>query len=682
MLTRTAASFSDSFRSSTVTPIGDHSFGNGICAHCGDFEAAKLVNGVYEIGNAGQLYWFAKLVDGGELNASAVLTANITVNEDVLLDGELNEDADLRKWNAIGANAKKFGGTFDGRGFTVSGLYYDNDKTTGGYIGLFASISESAVVKNVTVADSYLCGYRYIGAIVGQNVGGTIENCANDGSVVTGSSSYIGGIVGGSSGTVTGCHSSGVISSDEGNNIGGIVGTNSGVVELSYNTGAVMSQCCSDEHCVGGIAGENLGAIRNCYNTGAVSNKGSASGGIAGKADGGIIENCHNMGSVSAKADAGNIIGKHYNDPEIKNCFYLGDPNELGTAGSAAKTAEDFASGAVAYLLNYASSKDDVIWKQNLGTDAYPNFDGAVVYFNPVNGSYSNSSECSHIPGEPEHLFVVNPTCTEDGSYDSVVFCLACGEELSRETIVIPAHGHAAGDPVRENEVAATCTTDGSYDMVTYCTVCGEEVSRESFTITAPGHDWQNGSCGNCGETQPAPAVNPFIDVKEGDYFYNAVLWAVENKIAAGTTTTTFSPDDELLRCQFVTFLWRAAGRPEPTSTVNPFVDVKPTDYYYKAVLWAVEKGITAGVSADRFAPNGITTRAQAVSFLWRYMGRPDAPVSSKFTDVKAGEWYAKAIYWAVEARVTAGVTNSLFGINDVCNRAQAVTFLYRAMGK
>ena len=421
-----------------------HNFENGFCDHCSEYEPAELVDGVYQISNAGQLYWFAKLVDGGTLDADAVLTADITVNE----------DAGQRKWNAIGANSKKYGGTFDGQNFTVSGLYFDNDATTGGYVGLIASLSESGVVKNVTVADSYLCGYRYIGAVVGQNNGGTIENCHNDGTVVTGSSSHIGGIVGGNTGTVTGCSNKGEVSSSDGNNIGGIAGSNAGTVELSFNTGAVISDCCSDEHCVGGIAGENTGTIRNCYNTGSVSNDGSASGGIAGKADGGTIENCHHVGSVSGKADAGPIIGKAYNSPAVDNCYYLSDTETDTLDGTTAKTAAAFADGDVAALLNGDAA--DPIWKQTIGTDAYPTFDGSAVSH-------------THTPGTAVRENEVPATCTEAGSYDSVVCCAECGEEISRETVTVPATGHS-----NENGT---------------CTVCGEHLGIARNTATDTIYD-------------------------------------------------------------------------------------------------------------------------------------------------------------------------------------------------
>ena len=454
--------------SGTTVPMTGHSYVGGFCADCDDYQPAELVNGVYEIGNAGQLYWFAKLVDGGTLDADAILTADITVNEDVLMDGALNEDGTFRKWNAIGTNAKKYGGTFDGQNFTVSGLYFNTSSSS--YIGLIASMSASGEVKNVTVSDSYICGKRYIGAVVGQNVGGSIENCRNEASIVTAGDSNVGGIAGGSSGTVTGCSNSGEISSEEGNNIGGIVGSNTGTITLCFNTGAVLSDCCSDEHCVGGIAGESAdGTIRNCYNTGAITNAGSAAGGIAGKADDGTIENCHNVGTVSGKTNAGGIIGKDYNSPTVSGCYYLADSETDALDGTSAKTAAVFASGEVAYLLNGSTSEGDLVWKQTIGTDAAPSFEGATVYYNAETGTYTNELH-THTPGEPVRENEIAATCTEDGSYASVVYCDGCGEELSRETVAVPATGHSYAGGI--------------------CTVCGEPDPDHVPEVTVIASGW------------------------------------------------------------------------------------------------------------------------------------------------------------------------------------------------
>ena len=174
--------------------------------------------------------------------------------------------------------------------------------------------------------------------------------------------------------------------------------------------------------------------------------------------------------------------------------------------------------------------------------------------------------------------------------------------------------------------------------------------------------------------------TNPFRDVKETDYFYNPVLWAVDNQITGGTSATTFGPHNACTRAQVVTFLWAAAGKPEPGSYHNPFTDVKTSDYFYKAVLWAVEKGITSGVSPTQFGSHQVCTRGQVVTFLWRAAGSPEASDSQiPFTDVKASDYFCKAVLWAVENGVTSGVSPGKFGPGNTCTRGQVVTFLYRA---
>ena len=169
-----------------------------------------------------------------------------------------------------------------------------------------------------------------------------------------------------------------------------------------------------------------------------------------------------------------------------------------------------------------------------------------------------------------------------------------------------------------------------------------------------------------------------FTDVPTGEWYYDAVYWAVENGITDGTSDTLFSPGREVTRAEMVTFLWRAAGCPEPETTVNPFADVDEDEYYYDAVLWAVENGITDGVSATEFDPDGECTRAQMVTFLWRAAGEPDAGTSNPFTDVDEEEYYYEAILWAAASGVTDGVSETTFEPGTVCTRAQAVTFLYR----
>ena len=188
-------------------------------------------------------------------------------------------------------------------------------------------------------------------------------------------------------------------------------------------------------------------------------------------------------------------------------------------------------------------------------------------------------------------------------------------------------------------------------------------------------HDWDGLVCRNCGEVRE----NPFEDVPEDSFYFLPVLWAVDEGITNGASATTFNPGGDLLRAQVVTMLWRHAGSPV-VQIDNPFTDVKEGDWYYNAVLWAVSEGITNGTSSTTFGPAGVTNRAQVVTFLWRYLDSPDAVADNPFTDVDDAAWYGMPILWAVENGITNGISATEFGVNTNCNRAHMVTFLYQAM--
>ena len=305
-------------------------------------------------------------------------------------------------------------------------------------------------------------------------------------------------------------------------------------------------------------------------------------------------------------------------------------------------------------------------------------------------------------------------SCTETGSYDSVVYCSVCSEELSRETVTVEAQGHeyeavvtapdcvsggyttytcsVCGDSYVADETSAlghteevipgkdaTCTETGLTEGKK-CTVCGETtVAQEE--IPALGHDWlEDGSCSRCEEKKDDSVTNPFVDIPADEYYLEPVLWAVGKGITSGTSANTFSPYRIITRGEAVTFLWRAMGSPEPVLMINPFVDVTEADYYYKAVLWAAEKGITAGVGNNHFAPGQECTRAQILTFLWVAMGKPASDAEVTFNDVQVGDYYYTAVAWAYEKGITAGVGGGAFGVNVLCNRAQVITFLYRAI--
>ena len=235
-------------------------------------------------------------------------------------------------------------------------------------------------------------------------------------------------------------------------------------------------------------------------------------------------------------------------------------------------------------------------------------------------------------------------------------------------TVGSPAHEHQYEAVV----TAPTCTEEG---YTTYTCACGD--SYVADYTDALGHEWKGTICQRCGEKRE----NPFTDVPEGSFYIDPVLWAVEKGITTGATETTFNPNGKCDRASVVTFLWRAAGCPEPATTNNPFTDVKESHFFYKAVLWAVEKGITNGTSATSFAPFAKCSRAQVVTFLYRALGEPEVTADeSGFTDVTDPKLYFYApVLWAVENGITNGMGDGTFGINKTCNRAQVVTFLYRA---
>ena len=183
-------------------------------------------------------------------------------------------------------------------------------------------------------------------------------------------------------------------------------------------------------------------------------------------------------------------------------------------------------------------------------------------------------------------------------------------------------------------------------------------------------------------KAEQSTGKNPFTDVPAGSYYEDAVIWAVDKGITTGTSTTTFNPNGICTRAQAVTFLWRAAGSPAAKSSAMPFADVKAGSYYETAVLWAVENGITKGTSDTMFSPDATCSRAQIVTFLWRSQKSPAAGTANPFADVKSTAYYADAVLWAVKEDITKGTTSTTFSPDADCTRAQIVTFLYRAFNK
>ena len=286
----------------------------------------------YQISTAADLQEFAGKVNGGQTTANAVLTTDITINSNVLdKNGNLNGDgSDFTQWTPIGDNNNRYTGTFDGAGHTISGLYFNDNSAD--YVGLFGAIGRGGMVKDLTLADSFITGANYVGGICGYS-DGSISNCSNSGSIsVTGSGSvYVGGICGQNWGTITNCCNSGSVAytgSGLGSKyVGGICGWNNGSITTSSNSGAVSG---SDSY-VGGICGFNSfeGSITNCSNSGKVVSNGNTSdvGGICGWNNGSITTSS-NSGAVGGGSYVGGICG--CNDGRIENCSNSGDVSGSG----------------------------------------------------------------------------------------------------------------------------------------------------------------------------------------------------------------------------------------------------------------------------------------------------------------------------------------------------------------
>ena len=236
-------------------------------------------------------------------------------------------------------------------------------------------------------------------------------------------------------------------------------------------------------------------------------------------------------------------------------------------------------------------------------------------------------------------------------------------------------------EAAKGDTVTITVTPDAGYevDQVTVTDKNGKEIpvkdlggGRYSFTMP--------GSKVTVEASFKAAGHNTFTDVPSGSYYADAVAWAVENGITGGISADTFAPNAACTRAQAVTFLWRAAGSPEPQSAETAFTDVKSGSYYEKAVAWAVENGITKGTSDTAFSPDAPCSRGQIVTFLWRSQKSPAAGTANPFTDVKPGDYYADAVLWAVSKGVTNGTTDTTFSPSSGCTRAQIVTFLWRCM--
>lgn len=246
-------------------------------------------------------------------------------------------------------------------------------------------------------------------------------------------------------------------------------------------------------------------------------------------------------------------------------------------------------------------------------------------------------------------------------------------------SVLNDGNGKAFASPAKaaaDTAITLTATPNAGYHFKAWRVILGGvTITDNKFTMPAEDVEVQA-----VFEKDAPISKHPFLDVPADAYYEDAVVWAVGKGITSGTNATTFDPNGTCTRAQAVTFLWRAAGSPTPKTKLMPFPDVPVGSYYWNAVLWAIEQGITEGTSYLTFSPNDSCTRAQIVTFLWRAKGNPAVSGNAPFTDVAPDAYYAAAVTWAEKNGITGGIGNGLFGSNNTCTRAQIVTFLYRAM--
>ena len=319
---------------------------------------------------------------------------------------------------------------------------------------------------------------------------------------------------------------------------------------------------------------------------------------------------------------------------------------------------------------------------------------------NKDNGKLENSNTT----GTYEIVFEETPTFQTAGNYEIEVVATGTLTINSRSSgssggsgvstypvsVTTPKNGKVSVDPrnaAKGAAVTVTVTPDSGYEMdkLTVTDASGKTISTTDkgngkFTFTMPNGKVSVSAAFK--QTTVTPPSTGFVDVPASAYYADAVKWAVEKGITTGTSATTFSPEASCTRAQMVTFLWRAAGSPAPKATTTAFTDLDKSAYYYDAVLWAVEQGITTGTSATTFSPNATVTRGQTVTFLYRFAGQPAVSGSSSFTDVNSSDYYAAAVQWAKEQGITSGTSDTTFSPSNDCTRGQIVTFLYRQLAK
>lgn len=728
-------------------------------------------NDPYQIADGAQLAYLASEVNKeGKTyeNSYFVLTADIDLN---------NHD-----WTPIGnsfsgllfnrTDYSLFAGNLDGKGHTISNISMgaESSPLESDVFGLFgatggklSNVNLDGVTIYGTAKNDNVSGYviGLAGALAG-SASGPIENCHVTNLNMTMKIPdanrrvyWIGGLVGALDGRyIDECSVSGSITEKAGKgSIGGLIGELGKAAKITYSRSDVTVNVKADSRGganVGGFIGKGNGKtdaetiIRNCYATGNVTG-GAYTGGFAGGLWGLNIKNCYASGNVSQAAAAmASFVGTDASDPNyygsITNCFATG--SVTGSSPFRYAFAMQDATKRSEITNCYFAEENSSIKNQNESATEKPQDEMKNEAFAAALNGSDDSNGWSFVNGqvlcgaEPADYSAV------DAALDKIPADLTAYTDESIKTLSAAAEAVIRGKVIAKQadvDAMAKAIEDAIVELVkkpSPSSSSSSSSSRPSYPITTPDKT-ENGSVNisstsakrgsivtitvtpdvgyvldeltvtdkdgkelsltkksdteytfvmPAGKVEITPsfvkqAEEPsrvFVDVKTGDYFYDAVLWAVEKGITNGTSAETFSPEDPCTRAQIVTFLWRAAGSPVVNYAMD-LSDVAGDAYYAEAVRWALSEGITTGTSDHTFSPDAVCTREQAVTFLYRAVGSPAVSGESAFEDVGADAYYARAVAWAAQNGVTNGISQALFGTGSDCTRAQIVTFLYRA---
>ena len=674
-----------------------------------------------------ELLKFAKAVDNGEYDDET--DAVVSLDADLDLTGVA--------WTPIGSVFAAdgtllhyFSGKFYGNGHTISNLNFSENygKTEYPSFGFFsevygAEISGLTIQGKLDVSNSAEAEYVYFGTVAGVAADSKIFDCVSDvsftntGKNISGTAALCGYAI---NSTIEYCQNKGNFSTKDVTSfqMGGIVGlAQNSTVQYCANTGNMTSWA----SCTGGIVGQLYQAskIINCYSTGKIVPLGIGNtdfGGIAGIVGAGTeIKHCYFAGEMDLtqytattpyKRLGGIAGGVSSNTPVFENNYFIETEN--------ATACSKYTDAGTAKTLEYMKTEDFLNEITAAGGDYRFNSNGTPLLPAP---KYTVSfvvtpAELANVVIKVDGQKVASPVDLEAGTYKVEVSADNCAVFTSDITITadtathtqtiamtyLPVDYYEPTYPVTTPDKTenGTVTANRRYaergDTVTITVKPDDGFKLDDLTVTDKnGKELKLTDKGNGKYTFTMPAgkveinaafvkeveTSPFSDVSASNYYYEAVKWAQEKGITGGIGNGLFGPNQPCTRAQIVTFLWRAAGSPVVNYAMN-MTDVAEDAYYAGAVRWALSEGITTGTGDGKFSPDTTCTRAQSVTFLFRAIGKL-VDSKAEFSDVLTDSYYANAVAWAVENGVTNGIGNGLFGPDNSCTRAQIVTFLFRA---